>query len=220
MLVNKIYLSWRKSTGNHRHLVGELYRHYEHHYTFKYLKNGVTEAKKDGFIDYPDFPNTDDTLYTENIKHAFFLRLIPEGRADRSNFLAFWEARDPRYDWFDELALTQGLLPTDNFEFLGVFNPPKVKSFVTDLASVGRLNLPRNTVSMMNRLTYIIEDNNFDETGKAVKVLHGEKDIGYIKKVHNRYFFEAEKKGLKPTIEVKAVSQNGIVKGVYLKVYI
>jgi hypothetical protein len=215
-------MSWRRGPGERRHMVGELYRHNEYHYTFKYLSDGVEKAKMDGFINYPDFPDTNDLsrLYTENIKYIFSLRLIPESRSDRSNYLAFWEANNSKYDWFDELALTQGQLSTDNFEFLGFYRPNKVKAFITDLASVNRFSLPKNSVGLFNRLNYIIEDNLYDESGKAVKLFSNDQPVGYIKKIHNLYFLEAAEKNMKPTVEVKAISQNGLIKGLYVKVFL
>jgi len=222
MVVTKIHLSWRKGKGYERRIIGEIYRFGGMGYNFKYLKEGVEDAKKEGFINYPEFPDSSDWnfVYTEGIKEIFSLRLIPEGRSDRKQYLAFWEADKSEYDWFDQLALTQGMLSTDNFEFLGIYNPPKINSFVTDVANLSKRNLAKDTIMTDDTLTYKIEDTIYDFNGKCVKLFHNGYEIGFIKKIHNIFFWEAENRGFTPKVKIKAIDQNGNIKQIYVKVYL
>jgi hypothetical protein len=220
MIVNKIHLAWRKARGHERRIVGELYRYGPMGYHFRYLKPGVEDAKREGFINYPEFPDTEnlDIAYTEGIMEIFSLRLIPVGRTDRSSYLSFWEADNSQFDWFDQLALTQGTLLTDNFEFLGVYSPPKVSSFVTDIAHLTGRRFPKDTFYLYDEIQYRIEDNEHDHSGKCVVLSLRGVEVGYVKKIHNLFFFEAENKGLKPHVTVKAIDQNGVVRAVYVVV--
>jgi len=122
MMLKKIYLSWRPSKGESRFLIGVFSRAnaYGNDVAFEYIKEQVQEAKKKGFYNYPDFPDT-DKKYNINIKTALSLRLMPKTRADREGYLSFWKATNPDFDWFDELGFTQGKLATDTFEFLADF---------------------------------------------------------------------------------------------------
>lgn len=220
MSIRRIYLSWRKERGSERRIVGVLHRYGPSGYNFRYLQKGIEIAQKEGFINYPEFPDVSDLnfVYTEGIQSIFSLRLIPEGRQDRERYLSFWEANDSKYDWFDQLALTQGTLPTDNFEFLGVYTPPKVQSFVTDIANLTKNKIPKGLLQQYDLLSYTIEDNIHDFSKKCVKVFLKNKEIGYIKQIHNLYFTEAESKNYKVSITVKVIDEHEVVNQLYVLV--
>lgn len=212
--VREIYLSWRKGKGGPRKLVGVLKRTPSNGITFKYLKDGVEDAKTEGFKEYAGFPLSYEKVYQENDLDIFSLRLIPFDRKDNIQLLKFWEALGCK-DKFDLLALTQGLLPTDNFEFLGLYNPSKGFKFVTDLAGLSHLSLLRGLVSVGDVLNYEIEANVHAFRGSAVKVYKGNHHIGYIKNVHNNIFLKTSK-DLK--LVVKEIEQNGIMKNIFVVV--
>lgn len=88
---------------------------------------------------------------------------------------------------------------------------------MTDLTRLSEERLPANTVVIGDELTFKLDTGNvYDD--KAVKVFKGEKEIGFIKRIHSRVFHKvgADKIHLK----VKAVDQNGVIKRIFLKVYI
>lgn len=213
--IREIYLSWRKERGSRRKIVGVLKRTATSGITFKYIEEGVKEAKKEGFREYPGFPLTYDKIYQEDNLDVFSLRLVPFDRKDNKKLIEFWEAQGVT-DKFDLLALTQGLLPTDNFEFLGNFNPRKDFKFVTDLAGLSHAKLDGDVVSIGDKLTYFFEKNEKAINGKAVKVCKGSLHLGYIKIIHNNIFFNLKNKRLNLT--VKEIEKNGIIRNIFVLV--
>lgn len=213
--IGHIYLSWREGLGKRRHIVGVLKRNSSLGVRFTYLKDGVDGAKNDGFSPYTEFPDL-DKVYTENVLEVFGQRIMKSERSDISDFYDFWEI-DTKFkdDKFYLLAHTQGLNPTDNFEFLADYNPTKKLCFLTDLASLSSLKLPANTLKTGDILTYKLESNNvYDD--KAVKVFKDEMEVGYIKKIHSRVFYKQSSTIL--NLKVKAVEQNGVIKRIFVKV--
>ncbi len=214
--IGHIYLSWRQGFGKRRHLVGILKRNATKGITFAYLPKGVEEAKKEGFTPYTEFSDF-DKLYTDNVLEIFGQRIIKSERSDITDFLDFWEI-DAKYkdDKFYLLAHTQGLNPTDNFEFLADYNPTPGLRFLTDLASLSILKLPAGAVKSGDTLDYELEPTNpFDK--RAVKVFYNGLHIGYIKKIHSKVFYKNGAEKLK--LSVKAVEQNGILKRVFVKAF-
>lgn len=213
--ISHIYLSWRESLGKRRHIVGVLKRNATLGVRFSYIKKGVEEAKKDGFSPYTEFPDFDKE-YNINVLEVFGQRIMKSERSDISDFYDFWEI-DTKFkdDKFYLLAHTQGLNPTDNFEFLADYNSNQNLRFLTDLASLSKLKLSADSVKPGDLLTYKLEpDNKFDD--KAVKVFKGDIEVGYIKKIHSRVFHK--KKGSLLKLVVKAVEQNGVIKRIFVKV--
>ena len=212
----EIYLSWRKERGSRRKIVGVIKRTATNGITFRYIKEGVGEAKKEGFKEYPGFPIDFNRVYTENNLDIFSLRLVPFERKDNKKLLDFWLAEGVT-DKFDLLALTQGLLPTDNFEFLGKFYPRKGFRFVTDLAGLSHIELEKDTVKKGDRLNYEFEFNKNAIDNRAVKVKKGNVHIGYIKIIHD-HIFKTIKGSNKLRITVKDVEQNGRIRNIFIEV--
>ena len=213
--IGHIYLSWREGLGKRRHIVGVLKKNATLGVRFSYIQKGVEAAKKDGFSPYTEFPDFDKE-YTENVLEVFGQRIMKSERSDISDFYDFWEI-DTKFkdDKFYLLAHTQGLNPTDNFEFLADYNPSKNLRFLTDLASLSTLKLSADSIRTGDILSYKLEsDNEFDD--KAVKVFKGEKEVGYVKKIHSRVFYKQKESLLK--LVVKAVEQNGVIKRIFVKV--
>lgn len=213
--IGNIYLSWREGLGKRRHIVGVLKRNTTFGVRFTYLKEGVESAKKDGFSPYTEFPDVSKE-YTQNVLEVFGQRIIKSERSDISDFYSFWEI-DSKFkdDKYYLLGHTQGLNPTDNFEFLADYNPHKNLRFLTDLAGLSSLKLKADAVNVGDVLNYELDKTNaFDSN--AVKVFKGSMHLGYIKKIHSRVFHKQKKMAIKLT--VKAVEQNGTIKRVFVKV--
>ncbi len=211
-----IYLSWRKERGRLRKIVGVIKRTSTNGITFKYLKEGVEKAKKEGFKEYSGFPIDFEKTYQEDNLDIFSLRLVPFERKDNKKLLKFWLAEDVT-DKFDLLALTQGLLPTDNFEFLGKYNPQKGLRFVSDIAGLSHIELDKDSVSVGDKLSYDFENNKNADDNRAVKVYKDEVHIGYIKTKHDSIFKSLNKKD-KLNISVKEVEQNGRIRNIFIEV--
>lgn len=209
-----IYLAWRKGAGFPRIIIGVMKRNAAG-VTFSYIKEGLEEAKKDGFITYTDFPD-ENKVYTEGVLDIFGLRLNKSEREDIQRYYDYWEI-DPKLkdDKYYLLAHTQGLLPTDNFEFLADYNPVKDLSFTTELCGLTKLQLSRDTLNEGDILTWVKEpDNCYDKF--AVKVYKGDTFVGYIKKIHSRIFYKNCRSKLK--ITVKSLNRNGHLNRAFIKV--
>ena len=209
-----IYLAWRKGAGFPRIIIGVIKRN-AFGVSFSYLNKGLDEAKKEGFVTYTDFPD-ESRVYNDGVLDIFGLRLNKSEREDIQKYYDYWEI-DPQFkdDKYYLLAHTQGLLPTDNFEFLADFNPVKSLSFTTELCGLTNLQLPKDTLVEGDKLTWVKEPNNkYDKY--AVKVYKGDVFVGYIKKIHSRIFYKKCRSKLQ--ITVKSLNRNGHLNRAFLKV--
>jgi len=214
---NKIFLGWRKGQGARRHIVGVLEKTSSNKYGFTYDRGGVEKAKTDGFTPYTEFPDTSVT-YNGNVLDIFGQRLIKQERPDIQRFYDFWEI-EPQFkdDKFYLLGHTQGLLPTDNFEFLADYNIVDGLHFLTELASLSIQNLSPSMLSENDTLRFEIEKDNAHDP-EAVKIYKDNYFIGYIKRIHCRVFHKLGAENLK--LSVKAVDKNGSIKRVFVKVFL
>ena len=214
--VSKIYLSWRKGKGYRRHVVGVLKKNATEGVRFEYIKANIAKAQEDGFAPYVDFPDI-NKVYSENVIDIFGQRLMKAERSDTQKYYEFWEL-DKKYidDKFYLLAYTQGLLSTDNFEFLAEFYPKKELCFVSEISSLTKTKLPPDTVKEGDELIWQKEsDNKFDEF--AVRVYKENIFIGYVKIIHNRVFDYKQMKN-KLRITVKSVDQNGLTNRIFIRI--
>jgi hypothetical protein len=213
--IRNIYLTWRKGKGSRRHIVGVLKKNASEGIRFEYLKENIHGALKDGFTPYTDFPDLNKN-YTENVIDIFGQRIIQSERGDIQKYFDFWEL-DKKYvdDKYYMLAYTQGMLSTDNFEFLADFYPKMELCFVSEICGLTHLNLPANTVKIDDELAWVKESSNeFDNY--AVKVYKDKIMVGYVKKVHNRVFYKNTKGRLR--IFVKSVDQNGSINRIFVRI--
>lgn len=213
--IETIYLVWRKGKGSRRKVVGVLKRNATEGARFAYIKDGVEEAQKEGFTPYVDFPDT-LKVYTDNVLEIFGQRLIKTERSDIQKYLDFWDI-DPKYqdDKYYLLAYTQGMLSTDNFEFLADFHPVKGLKFVSEICGLTHYKVEPGTLKSGDPLTWELEKGNSKDQ-YAVKVYKGSKELGYVKMIHSRVFHSKAKSGLK--IRVKSVDQNGSVNRVFIEI--
>jgi len=195
--------------------VGKLWRSKTKGVQFKYYPDTVKKAQEAGFTSYTEFPEI-DKVYTQGVLEIFARRLTRSERNDRNNVLEFWAAEGKDYDEFDLLALTQGWLTTDNFEFLGEFHPHQHFQFVTDLAYISGLKLPRDTVAPGDKLRFKFDRENNSDC-KAIKVFKKEQFVGYIKQKHCNFFHDLKPKW-ETNLTVKAVDQNGVIRQVFVVV--
>jgi hypothetical protein len=212
---DKIFLSWRKGQGHGRHIVGVLQQMKDEKFVFSYDKGVVEKARKDGFIPYTEFPKI-ETTYNGNVLDIFGQRLTKSERPDIQNFYDFWEI-DPQFkdDKFYLLGHTQGLLPTDNFEFLADYNIVEGLHFLTEVAALSIYQLPGGQLNVGDALRFEIDKNNRHDN-EAVKIFKGDSEIGYIKRIHCRLFHKPGAEKLK--LSVKAIDKNGVIKRAFVKV--
>ncbi|MFC0604958.1 HIRAN domain-containing protein [Winogradskyella pulchriflava] len=214
--IGNIFLVWRKGRGGRRITIGVIKRNASEGVRFQYVQEGLAEALKLGFKHYEGFPDT-DKVYTENVLDIFGQRIIRSERNDVKDFYNFWQIdRKYKEDDFYMLAYTQGLLPTDNFEFLADFNPIKGLSFITEIAGLSTYKIPSNFISVGDRLVYLLEKNN-EYDNNAVVLTKANKKLGYVKCIHNKVFHKTDKYF---EVQVHRIEKNGLLNRVFLKVSI
>lgn len=215
--IGHIFLVWRKGPGCRRFIIGRIKRTKTSGITFSYIKDGLDAAKKEGFVLYPDFSDeSEGKVYKNNVLDIFSQRLNKSEREDIQQYYKYWEI-DPtrKNDNYYLLAHTQGLLPTDNFEFLANYNPVCGLSFISELCSLTHLKLPADTLEEGDVLTWKMDKTNtYDKF--AIKVYRGDKFVGYVKKIHSRIFYKKNSNKLK--IVVKSLNKNGHLNRVFIKI--
>jgi hypothetical protein len=211
--IGNIHLIWRPGKGSRRISIGTIKKSALEGIRFQYNQEGVEDAKKLGFVHYEGFPDT-DKIYTENVIEIFGQRLMRSERPDLQDFYNFWNVDlNKREDKFYMLAFTQGLLPTDNFEFLANFNPVNNLSFVTEITNLSEAQIPSDKISIGDILKYELEPNNLYDK-KAVKVFKGEMYLGYIKLIHCKVFHKTNRQF---QLIVQGVEKNGILNRIFVK---
>ena len=212
--IKHIYLVWRRQHGDRRIKVGILRKNNTQGVTFNYIMEGVSEAIKYGFSGFPDFPDV-HTVYDRNVLETFSLRLNDPGRADIDKYYEYWEIA-PKHlnDRYYVLAQTQGLLPTDNFEFIAEYNPIKDLKFISEISGLSHIDIPANTIKVGDELSWTFEDNKYDKF--AVALYKGKQKLGYVKIVHNKLFYESKYKKFKITI--KSIEQNDKINRAFISI--
>lgn len=211
--IGNIHLIWRPSKGSNRISVGTIKKSATEGIRFVYNKKGVSAAKKLGFIHFEGFPNTEKE-YSENVIEIFGQRLMRTDRSDLKEFYDFWNVDlSKKEDKYYMLAFTQGLLPTDSFEFLADFNPKQGLTFVTEITGLTEAKLDLDIVKKGDILNYKLEpDNVFDPN--AVKVYKGKIYLGHIKLIHCNVFHKTKKQF---DLTVQEVEKNGVLKRIFIK---
>lgn len=211
--IGNIQLIWRPGKGSRRISVGTIKKNETDGVRFHYNSLGVEEAKKLGFEHYEGFPDTDKS-YTENVLQIFGQRLIKSERTDSKDFYDFWNIDISKAKHkFYMLAFTQGLLPTDNFEFLADFNPVKNLTFITEATNLSELQIDSNKVNKGDFLRYELEsENQYDKN--AVKIFKDGLYLGHIKLIHCNVFHKTKKIF---ELQVQGIEKNGVLKRVFIK---
>lgn len=213
---DKIYLVWRKGAGHRRHAIGLLERKPDGRHIFKYFPKTADLQLKEGFTPYTEFQDFSKE-YNGNVAEIFGQRLTKLDRPDISNFFKFWEVDiDKAQDKFYLLGKTQGLVATDNFEFIAEYKLQSDTHFLTELASLSKNKLEKGTIQIGDKLRFELEPEN-EHDKYAVKIFKEDLFIGYIKKYHSKIFYESGADQLK--LQVKALDQNGYIKRVFIKVW-
>lgn len=212
--IGNIHLCWRPARGSSRISIGIIKHSITGGVRFNYLKEGIEEAQKFGFKFYEGFPDLDKE-YTENVIEIFGQRIVKSERSDVKDFYDFWGVNQAFKDNdIYMLAYTQGLLPTDNFEFLADFNPVKGLSFVSEIAGLTEAKLDAKIVSEGDELKYELESDNLYDS-KAVKLLKNEMYVGYVKVIHSRIFHKVNGPF---KVNVQAIEANGVLRRVFIKI--
>ncbi|GGG43848.1 hypothetical protein [Epilithonimonas arachidiradicis] len=212
--IKNIYLTWRTGRGGSRIPIGIIKKNSSEGVVFKYLKKGVEKAKKSGFLLFEGFPDV-NKVYNSNVLDIFGHRLIKNERNDSKFFYDFWMIEPgKRDDTFYLLAKTQGLVPTDNFEFLADFYPRKDLCFITEISGLSTTKIESTLVNEGDVLRSVLEkDNSYDKY--AVALYKDDIKLGYVKLINSRVFYHTK---YKPKVIVHSIEKNGVLKKVFIKV--
>lgn len=212
--IGNIYLTWRKGKGSRRIPIGVIKRNITLGIRFSYILKGVDEAKKYGFTIYEGFPDIKKE-YKDNVIEIFGQRIMRSERNDVKDFYDFWFIDKAKLDdVYYMLAYTQGILPTDNYEFLADFNSSINIKFVTEISGLSKYKINSDLLKVGDVLSYIKEPNNtYDKF--AIKLYKNELFLGYIKIIHNRIFYRSKRL---LNITVKHIEKNGILNRVFLSI--
>jgi hypothetical protein len=212
----KIYLTWRPGGGSRRFLVGLLEKKATGDYIFNYLPAAKKLILEESFSPYFEFQDL-DKIYDNNVVEIFASRLMKADRTDINKLYEFWDVDLAKAnDKFYLLGKTQGLVATDNFEFLAEYNVHKDLKFVTEIAGISKYTpLPKGTIEIGDKLRFETEPKNLYDP-EAVKVFKGDLELGYIKKVHCKTFYHPDAQHL--NLSVKGLEQNGVIKKMFIDV--
>jgi len=215
--IGNIYLTWRKGKGASRTPIGVIKKNTTEGIRFHYIKNGVDTARGDGFTDFPDFPDTnEDKIYTENVLEIISKRLTNSDRSDIQKYYDFWEINSQyKEDKYYLLAHTQGMLATDNFEFLADYSPIKGLSFISEICGLSHTKIASDFIAVGDELVWKLDrENRYDS--KAVNVFKDDKYLGNVKLIHCNVFCKKGGEALK--IKVKNIEKNGCLNRVFIKI--
>lgn len=209
-----IYLIWRSGRGERRIPVGVIKKSATEGVRFSYLDKGVKEAKVKGFEFYTGFPDVTKE-YSENVLEIFGQRIVKSERNDLSDFYDFWKVDNTKKgDLFYMLAQTQGLLPTDNFEFLADFHPIAGTCFISEISGLSYKQIPSDSLKVGDELRFERESSN-EHDKYAVLLFKDDLELGYIKKYHSKVIFNTKHT---PTIKVHHIEKNGVLKRVFIAI--
>ena len=79
--IRKIVVTWRQGKGYNRIPIATVKKNESEGMTFRYLPDGVELAKKNGFVCYPDFTDT-NKIYSLNMQQILSHRLNSPARPD------------------------------------------------------------------------------------------------------------------------------------------
>lgn len=214
--IGSIYLAWRKGKGSRRKIVGIIKKNASEGVRFEYNIDGVKDAEKEGFAPYVDFPDLHKT-YSNNVLDIFGQRLIKTERSDSQKYLDFWDI-DKKFqdDKYYLLAYTQGMLSTDNFEFLADFYPVSGLRFVSEICGLSHAKLEPGIVTIGDELTYMLDKNN-PKDKYAVKIFKDKRELGYVKMIHSKVFHKSNQRF---KIKIKSIDQNGTINRVFIEIWL
>ena len=214
--IRQIVVTWRQGRGFNRIPVAIVKKNESEGMSFRYIEEGVNQARKNGFACYPDFTDI-NRVYNQNIQQILSHRLNSPERPDIGKFYDFWEIpSESRGDIYRMLAYTQGQLPTDNFEFLAQYYSVSGVRFVSEITGFSENPLDTGSLTEGCELEWKLDQKNeYDK--KAVSLYYKSQFVGHIKRIHNDVFHLRNAKSLK--VKVKKLEQNGHINKAYILIY-
>lgn len=214
--IKQIYLIWRRGRNDSRIKVGVITKNQTEGVRFRYIPSGIKDAIEKGFNMYPDFPNP-DIVYKNNVLETFAQRLTNTERGDIQKYYDYWEILPSlKNNKFYVLAQTQGLLSTDNFEFIAEYYPVKGLRFTSEICGLTKRQLSSGTLEVGEVLIWELEkDNIYDKYAVHLYKKNGQ-EVGYVKTIHSKVFHDSKYKRFE--VKVKSLEQNGHINRAFITV--
>jgi hypothetical protein len=214
--IKQIYLIWRRGRNDSRIKVGVITKNQTEGVRFRYIPSGIKDAIEKGFNMYPDFPNP-DIVYKNNVLETFAQRLTNTERGDIQKYYDYWEILPSlKNNKFYVLAQTQGLLSTDNFEFIAEYYPVKGLRFTSEICGLTKRQLSSGTLEVGEVLIWKLEkDNIYDKYAVHLYKKNGQ-EVGYVKTIHSKVFHDSKYKRFE--VKVKSLEQNGHINRAFITV--
>ena len=155
-------------------------------------------------------------IRTRYIESIFSQRLTNNERSDIQKYYDYWEI-DPELkdNKYYVLAQTQGLLPSDTFEFIAEYYPVKNLKFTSEICGLTKRRLKPGTLVEGDVLRWELEPNNpYDKY--AVKLFKKDKELGYVKAIHCNVFHKSKYKQFE--VKVKSIEQNEYISRVFISI--
>jgi hypothetical protein len=216
--LGNIFLVWRRGKGDSRIIIGKIKKTATTTPSFIYNQTGLKEAKEFGFKNFEGFPDTTpDKIYNTNVIEIFGQRIMRSERNDVDDFFKFWKIEKTyKSDMYYMLSYTQGLVPTDSFEFLTQFNPIDNLNFISEITGLSSANLDSSVLNKGDELRYELDSRNqYDKY--AVKLFKEKTYLGHVKIIHNRVFHNSKRP---LTVYVHHIEKNGTLKRVFIDISI
>lgn len=115
MKKDSVYLIWNNPKTGNKFKVGELYKEEDTFY-FRYIKENVAEAMKEGFKLLIAFPQLNALYDNPQLFAAFSTRLPDKRRPEIKEILDTYGMKE--YDEFELLKRSGAKLPIDDYEFV------------------------------------------------------------------------------------------------------
>jgi hypothetical protein len=142
------------------HSVGILQRKQDRKITFQYDADLDKLKKNEGFVPYKEFQDT-TKVYNCNVAEILGQRLMKIDRPDIGVLFDFWEVdKSKATDKFYLLGQTQGLVATDNFEFLTEYKITPDIGFLTEIAGNLIYKIEKDTLKVGDKLRFELEPAN------------------------------------------------------------
>lgn len=206
MEVNKLLVSWKSPISKSNYFVGVLEKE-KGIYRFKYNKNIVEEAKKEGFTLFIGLNDLNKIYESSKLFSVFERRLPNKNRNIFKKVVQEYQLENSDDLNWDYLRITKGRLATDSLSFLEpiiIFNDSI--HYEGEIAGWSFTKDNNRLFSIGDSLELHIDLAN-EKDSKAVEVLDPENHfvrVGFIAKPFNEVFFHLLNIGYK--IEARVVS--------------
>lgn len=183
----ELLLIWKEPVRRNRHIVGNLVKH-NCNYTFKYNLENIKEIS-DIFTNFPGF-NDINKIYTYEILFQNIVSRLPnKKREDYPRVLETYDLKEDADDW-EILIKTKGMLFTDNFEFVPVFDKDNIIFNVAGVRYIKKFDAIFKNLKVGDEVELVLEKNNKNDKYAVMVISIGKNRLGYVPKYYSKEISE------------------------------